>query len=82
MAGGLGRTSTSLAAPSSPLPCPWIWASRDMEPAALWDAGEGRGAEWEEESGLSQGVTWGAMADTGKWDFALGLFFCFCFPLK
>lgn len=50
-----------------------------MEPAALWDAGEGRGAEWEEESGLSQGVTWGATADTGKWDFALGLFFVFVF---
>lgn len=26
-----------------------------------------------------QGVTWGAMADTGKWDFALGLFFVFVF---
>lgn len=56
-----------------------------MEPAPLWEAGEGRGAQWGEESGESQGLTpgGGGMADTGKWAFALGLLgFCFCFPLK
>lgn len=70
-----GATTQSLSSPSLPL---------DL---GLWDAGEGRGTQWGEESGPSQAQPRGerGMADTGKWGFALGLLvfcFCFCFPLK
>lgn len=71
------------APPSSLLPPKSLWdlalqGSGASSPFGLHE--RGRGAEWEEESGLSQGgdLGWG-VADTGKWVFALFFFF---FPLK
>lgn len=64
----------SLPPPSTP----GTWRSREAEPPA--PKGCVGGAEWEEESGPSQGgdLGWGVgIADTGKWVFALFFFLYF-----
>lgn len=85
MAGDLGEQVDQGSPPSSLLPPKSLWdlalqGSGASSPFGLHE--RGRGAEWEEESGLSQGgdLGWG-VADTGKWVFAL-FFFFFSFKIK
>lgn len=86
MAGDLGEQVDQGSPPSSLLPPKSLWdlalqGSRASSPFGLHE--RGRGAEWEEESGLSQGgdLGWG-VADTGKWVFALFFFFSFKIKMK
>lgn len=86
MAGDLGEQVDQGSPPSSLLPPKSLWdlalqGSGASSPFGLHE--RGRGAEWEEESGLSQGgdLGWG-VADTGKWVFALFFFFSFKIKMK